>query len=113
MSDEQNDLEGLAHQHQQEREQRELEELRERLKQLPAGRQRKLLMVGMIRNHEVNSWQLEQLWPMCDSTGFDLAIAHLEAQIVSWRMTNIPPEHALDMARKGIEALKQLTLNPQ
>lgn len=92
-------------------EQQELEELSDLLKKLPTLQERCQLLMSWVRSHRVTTWQFMGLLKLCDDSGFDLAVQHLEAQLVTWRMTPLPPEVILDQSIKGVKALRALTLN--
>ena len=92
-------------------EQQELEEWTSKLKAVKSIRRRQNLLLDLVQNKPVSQWQFSELIKLCEDGGFDLAVAHLEAQVVTWSNTPIPPEVALDQSIKGVKALKALTLD--
>ena len=96
--------------HQDELELAELEGLKNELTKLKNLGARRAFLHKWAAEGKVSTWQLGELMKYCDTTGFDLAVQHLEAQIAVWQNTPVPPEVVLDQAIKNIKALKALVL---
>lgn len=89
----------------------DLEELSLLLKKLPTAAERCQLVMSWVRSNRITAWQFIGLARLLDTTGFDLSVAHIKAQMVTWSNTPIPPEVALRETLKGVEALKIITTN--